>query len=533
MKPERELLPPPSVFGLTGFDTWRPYQAEAAQACTDSPYRFVVLVAPTGSGKSLTYLTTSVLRNQRAVILTSTKGLQNQLARDYASLGMVDIRGKANYECVALRDGSTCEQAPCSVGVGCTLRHTECKYYSALRAARKAPLVVTNYACWLNLESYTDEGLGRCDLLVCDEAHAVPSILSSFLEFKISRKKMPVAGYLPSNGVELDKLTTIDWVSWAKSVLPGIVARVDKLQQYLKRTKGGNRAERKEYLQLCRFYTGLAQLVKAAPDEWISAVTPDEVQLTPIWPAKYSSVLFRNVQNVICTSATVCRKTMALLGVVDDMELLEYPHTFPLQNRRLTHIPTVRLNYRTDKYGMRKWLMHIDQIIDSRRDRKGLLHTISYARRDFVLANSRHADIMLTHQRANTEFTVRRFKTIQKPQLLVSPSMGTGWDFPYTECEYQIIGKVPYPDTTDKITKARCKSDRDYAGYIAMQELVQACGRGVRAPDDHCETFIVDDNALWFIPRNRQFAPDWFMEQFQSRRTIPQAPPRLNTFTLG
>jgi hypothetical protein len=41
--------------------------------------------------------------------------------------------------------------------------------------------------------------------------------------------------------------------------------------------------------------------------------------------------------------------------------------------------------------------------------------------------------------------------------------------------------------------------DPDYANYVAMQKLVQAVGRGMRAPDDWCETLIVDDQFSWFV----------------------------------
>src|SRR5258707_8109244 len=81
--------------------------------------------------------------------------------------------------------------------------------------------------------------------------------------------------------------------------------------------------------------------------------------------------------------------------------------------------------------------------------------------------------------------------------VLVSPSVMTGWDFPDSQCRFQILAKLPFPDTRSKITQARQALDKDYGPYLMMQNLVQAVGRGMRSKTDWCETLIVDDNCAW------------------------------------
>ena len=80
--------------------------------------------------------------------------------------------------------------------------------------------------------------------------------------------------------------------------------------------------------------------------------------------------------------------------------------------------------------------------------------------------------------------------------------------------------------TRNKLLKARCDRDDEYAPYIAMMQLVQAYGRGVRAPDDHCETFIIDDNIKWFIKRYRHLAPKWFREAYVQTGDLLPKPPK-------
>jgi Rad3-related DNA helicase len=67
------------------------------------------------------------------------------------------------------------------------------------------------------------------------------------------------------------------------------------------------------------------------------------------------------------------------------------------------------------------------------------------------------------------------------------------------------------------------ESDKDYAGYLAMQKLVQACGRGMRGPEDWCETLIIDDTfADYFFKYNRKHSPRWFQDAVEYVDVFPE-----------
>jgi Rad3-related DNA helicase len=116
----------------------------------------------------------------------------------------------------------------------------------------------------------------------------------------------------------------------------------------------------------------------------------------------------------------------------------------------------------------------------------------------------------------------------KKPAVLVTPAATTGLDFPYDACEYQVIAKIPYPDMRSKVLRARMKVDQDYPSYLAMQTLVQSCGRGMRAEDDQCETFLVDGNAGWFLSRYARFSPRWWRKAIRKTTGIPKPMMALN-----
>src|SRR3972149_8710720 len=143
-------LPPPTAFGAPiKFSSWRPFQEEAVQSVVNSKHRFIVQVQPTGSGKSLCYIMAAVLSNKRALILTSTRALQDQIMADFgACFKIADVRGQSNYTCLH-QEPLTCEEGLCHIGYECALKSSGCLYYDAVRRAARSQMVVTNYAFWL------------------------------------------------------------------------------------------------------------------------------------------------------------------------------------------------------------------------------------------------------------------------------------------------------------------------------------------------------------------------------------------------
>jgi len=515
-------FPPPQAFGLPEkFCSWRVHQAEAISRAISTEKRIVVPVCPTGSGKSVQYVTSAIMQGGRAVFLTSTKGLQTQLMRDFGPIGMVDIRGRNSYPCAMAKGEVNCDAGPCIAGVKCPLKNTdECEYYRAVNQARRAKLVVTNYSYWLYSNKYAD-GLGPVDYLVCDEGHDAPNAISDFLTISLDKTDHLLHTLLPSAPQEY---TMNQWARWADQTIETLQEETDLLADKVR--WGDNRAGRR-LAKVSRILQDIKRLAHMDTENWVVETAGSFVQFSPIWTNDFAQdALFMDIPHIMVTSASVRKKTLEMLGVRDDdMDLYEFPSSFPKENRQLIHLPTARINYRTTQEHMNLWLRRIDQILRPRQDRKGIIHTTSYARRDLIMANSEFAYMMLTHDSKNTVSRVQQFKNSDVPLILVSPSVTTGWDFPYDTTRFQILGKVPYPDTRSKIIKARMEADKDYAPYIAMQQLMQTVGRGVRAEDDWAETFIIDDNIQWFLKRYQSFATEWFMEAYSSRMAAPPPPP--------
>ena len=124
-------LPSPSqLLGAGEFDSWYPGQEDLLLRSLDwyaSQARFLGEAVPTGAGKSISALLLSRLSGaKRTVILTATKGLMNQYARDAADLGGVEVKGQNNFDCI-LERGLTADEGPCHDGLPCGLKE-DCPY---------------------------------------------------------------------------------------------------------------------------------------------------------------------------------------------------------------------------------------------------------------------------------------------------------------------------------------------------------------------------------------------------------------------
>lgn len=527
-------LPPPVALGAPlHFRAWRSHQPSAILRAIETEKRYVAMVLPTGSGKSLTYMTAALLAGWRCAVLTSTKLLQEQLLHDFRTSGLVDVRGMNAYQCVGFRDAFTqyaearwqsCEEGPCHSGHSCDRKPTRsnpdakgCLYYDAVTRAREARLVVTNYKFWLS-QYYFGQGLGQFDCLVLDEAHNAPQELADFLSTELTNKD--IEGTLQT-GFPTERYVITEWAAWAKRE----GARVER---QLETWRPHSKAEMRHFRDLKAVSRKLLVLASMNATDWVLTEDNSVWHFDPIWVKDHRETLFRHIPKVICTSATFNRKTAEMLGVSDDsLEWHEAPSDFPVARRPVYYVPTVKMDFRTDPSELKLWVSRIDQIIRARQDRKGIVHTVSYMRRNFILEHSEFRDRMIIHDSRSAKSAVEQFKAAPAGAILVSPSMTTGYDFPGLECEYQVITKIPFPDSRSPVVKARTEADKDYPAYIAMQELVQAVGRGMRSADDQCESIIIDSNAVWFMAKYKHLAPAWFLQAYRKCETLPSPLPAL------
>lgn len=508
------------------YDDWRPGQRLAIRTALHAKTMHTVINAPTGSGKSTIAAALMRLDPGRTVMLTASKQLERQYLGTFPWL--TNIHGMANYECLLPKDDllqirkrSTvrmCDDGPCRRGVSCDLKNDGCLYFDAYRNALGSDHVLTNYAYWLAIRRF-GKGLGMTTRLVLDEAHALPEELMSAYRIEIPLALVRAQRTLPR--------TWREWTHFALSVAASLNVEAGP---------GGSEDGRAKKQRL----VDSLKMLSAIDETWAWDVLDTKVVFEPTIPKLLMPMLAgpSTARHIVYLSATITPSTLRLLDIpTADTTFRTMKSRFPVARRPTYLVECTRVDHKMSIEQRTWWLSRIDKIIAKRLDRKGIIHTVSYQRAFDIVKASAYRGLMLAPTRASELATaLERFRTAPAPMILLSPSISTGVDFPYKSAEYQIIAKMPFPDTRSTIVKARIEATEGYRDHLTAQALVQATGRVMRAEDDQGETFILDDHARWFIPKAREqgLLPEWFLESLvwiggrgYSGPEIPLPPPAL------
>lgn len=527
------------------FDSFRDCQVEAVdwiREQMEAGVRFIGAALPPGSGKSGVAEALIKTSGMRGAILTATRGLEDQYQKVFAKSGLVDIRGKANYQCKDMADDmprSSCrwgELEGCSKhkkvrnrdGDDVKVVDPSCTYEAQRKRAQYAPEICTNYAYWVRANRFQralepSKGIGQpIEMLVLDEAHSAMSELSRALLVELRESTLIKYGLRGTYPVKSQSIS--EWGGWARETLKHVESEKAIAESDLALHKTAAFRERVTHLQDLAEAIGEIGLMDSA--DWVLELEEGteygrKWKFNSVWPGAIAeSKLFLGIPHVVLLSATLRPATMRQLGI--DIKnpsvsaFREWPRQFPAQNTPIYHVKTVKLNQESWlKQEIRdKWVDRIDEIIESRGENKGIIHTVSYARQQYLIDSSRYSKRFIANTQDPDSETateaVTRFKKSKEPKILVSPSFGTGWDFPDDECRWMIVSKMPFPEFKSKVTAARLVRDKNYTAGICMQELAQMVGRGSRNDKDWCEVFIIDNAVTYFLMQHKHLAPESF-----------------------
>ena len=508
----------PSTLGLPQrYSSYRPRQFETALdlAANAAQCRWSLLRASTGSGKTLLGATTIKLHGGRGLMLTGTRALQSQSMRDLAECGMKLVQGAANYRCL---DGqrSTCDRSEHADNVRyCPYRRpididhpVQCTQLVAYDEARRASLVTGNYAVWMAMSRLPAEVLGRFDLLWCDECHSILSWLTDACGVEFTSHELHAVNVAPPPVNE----SSDAWHEWA-CIAVEVVADVYRRS----RDKGATQLQLAKLTDLGKRLRRVSE-IDTTTEQWVGERTQHGARYVPVWPAPYAEAkLWRGVQRIVLSSATLTREDAKHLGIAGDAYTLhEVDAGFDAARCPLYYLPTCKVDMKMTEGEWRLVCNEFDRFMASRLalGRRGVVQATSYEWAKRVIATSRHAGQMVTHRRDSTEMrnTVARWARGEGPPVLVSPAVHEGHDFADNVARFQVIVKVPYPNSSSPIMRARCASDKSYRDHVTCRTMEQQCGRARRSHSDWAELFIADSHFGYMRARpmwSKSFRATW------------------------
>jgi Rad3-related DNA helicase len=508
----------------------------------------VVLVrAPTGSGKSL--LARAIAGCARrdgegapslptgAYYTTPQVSQLDDVAGDELLSDLSIVRGKSNYSCILPGDTSTpVDRAPCARerGFDCPVRH-RCPYFADRASASKGPIAAMTLAYFM--QTAGSEVFGERDVVVIDEAHGLPEWAEMYATIELSPTTVPVWESCRPPDVE----DVGDVEPYAERLLEVCGRRQEELRGFVELTEAQTE-ERDRLATLVRDLGWFLEDLREpdSPTVWVADQSDrasedprgGAVSIKPLDPARYlHHTVWDRGRRFALLSATMLDKDAFCRGAGLDpstVALVDVPHTFPVENRPLYDVTRGKMTYERRGETLPKVARTIVRLMTRHDGEKGLIHAHSYDIADRLVDRLEAlgvGDRVRCHDSETRDAALSGWKRSSDPDVFVSVKMEEALDLRGDLCRWQVLCKAPYPNTNDSRV-ARRLEDGQWAWYYraALRTVIQACGRVVRAPDDHGATYLADESLLDLFERARSDMPPWFEAQVD-RLSRPELPP--------
>ena len=496
-------------------------------------YKYIILEAGTGTGKSA-IATTLAKMYESAYILTMTKQLQSQYSDEFS---FPLVKGRGNFACLhdnleTTCDMGTCKTTPtsskffCPFGVaknptldaelafedsfgGAVFYQSEnhCHYWNQKSNAINSPITLMNYDYAIVELNYVKH-FGTRSLLILDEAHNIENKLMSTMEVNLYNRALEkdinkmMSESILKDGEHEDWVMEVDAIREAYEGIDLKDAsknKADRIRSTVARLKA------------------LKVNLEKEPRNWVIDTDDDSVSFKPLRVHHYAkSNLLKYGDVVIFMSATILSHKMfsQWLGLnPNEVYHIKVDSPFTKEKRPIILNLAGKMSANRIKNTAPKTIPILQEILKKHEGDKGLIHTHSYKCQQYI-TNNLYNSRLVSHNSKNREQVLNFFEKDENPLVLVSPSMSEGVDLPYDKCRFQIIYKIPFPYLGDKQVNMRMKRDKKWYAYKTVMTLMQAYGRGMRAEDDSCYTYIIDSdiNMLFKSPMYRSLIPDFFKE---------------------
>ena len=518
------------------------------KAFNDDDKTFVIVNAPTGTGKSFIAKTLGNAANNKssdfidlinsykafrrdqsggyqyydecmeqpdggACVLTTTKSLQDQYNNLFEDIET--LKGMSNYQCQVNLDYSV-DVAPCihtpKLRSECWACNS-CPYYSQRNISLTSNLGAFNYDMFMALP----EHVKRHQYIICDEASELEDqIIKSFscqINIKILRKIYGIDfSPLPS---QYDKLGR-----WVTSVALQCKDIIIELRETLAKTKDKGVSYgkiQKKYLSILNLYSELRRMVNTwSSCEYVLEKGGEFITFKPLKVDKLASYIFSHGVKVVLMSATIIDplRFAKNLGIcTDDYEYIEVESPFDPKRAPIYCSSDIKLSYRNLQSSLPKIVKQIQSICNAHGEEKGIIHTHTNLITETVKNGLKGDRFLVREPGITNEMLLRDHSKEGVNSVLVSPSMSFGVDLKDDLARFQIIIKAPFLPINEERTKRMINVDSDWYMNKMLISLIQSCGRGIRSANDHCTTYILDANITSNVIKNKSRLPKYFINR--------------------
>jgi Rad3-related DNA helicase len=460
----------------------------------------------------------SEYENYGSYILTITKSLQDQYQNIFNDIHV--FKGKNNYQC-QVDLSQTAEFAPCvysrKVKDSC-FDSCICPYYEAKNKAIYFNTSILNYKSFFNLRSF----LQKREYFICDEADGIENELVSHFTLEINYS------FLKSCGISFTKIKedNIEKVRvWIIDIFSQVENEIDKLKK-----KSLNLSKKSEtgdlYLQQLNQISKLSKIyssLKNTIENWyecnylIEEMKADKIILVPYNIKQLFNYIFGSSDKVLLMSATLSnhRQFAKTMGIDEsEYEYIELQSPFDSKKSPIYCSSIFNLSYKNNNKDLDKILNVCQEICNSHKDYKGLIHThTNEITKKLYSILKDDPRFLFKIEGISNEDILKLHKENKNSSVLVSPSLDTGISLDGDLGRFQIILKAPFLPLSSKRIKRKFESDPDQYMFYMLNTLIQMSGRCTRSKDDYSITYILDGNATKAIKKYKNTLPKHFLSR--------------------
>lgn len=508
-------------------------------------HKFVIVCAPTGTGKSFLAKTLAnatrpaskrfieLIESNEAFetdrfgdfskkeecatlppfgsyVLTITKGLQDQYKSLFTDSEL--LKGKSNYIC-NIDDRYDVDIAPCIFDAklkGNCILNKKCSYYEQRKSMLVNQFGVLNYSMFMSLPDHVKNK----EYIICDEASEIEDELVKRFSRTLNYKVLAKLGHR-RNEIPIDNYS--EFRIWLDTLNDSLRKEVDKIKADMKKCKGTiPLADSNRYT----LYNNILMQLEATADTWESCEyiiesTSEELTLKPFKVDRLASHIFDRAERVLLMSATIIdHKSFARTLGIKNFEYIEVESDFDPEKAPIYIDKKNKLNYKNLREKLPELKDEIVNICNHHKNDKGIIHTHTMQITEYLREYIDDPRFLFRTPGENNESIIKKHIESPEPTILVSPSLSYGVDLKGDLAKFQIVAKASYLPLGDERIKQLFKEDPEWYQNKMLNNLIQACGRGVRSVNDECATYILDASIYDCIIRNKTKIPKYFLDRF-------------------
>ncbi|MEM2857034.1 MAG: helicase C-terminal domain-containing protein [Candidatus Nitrosocaldaceae archaeon] len=548
---------------LFPFPTYRKYQEQVLTKIAEhlsTGVRCIFLDAPVGFGKSAINVT--LCRYYWSYYTTPQLQLVTQLERDpILSQYLTVIRGRSNYICSLLPDGSTVDIGLCVrvPDTNCD-KYNICPYYIRKKLAIESQAVLTTTQ-YLAIEGYNpvfdslyngNENKSReesmfqeRDLLIVDECHTLPSVLLSQLSLTLTSELLDELGM----DLLVDESEIMNWLVELKNNIVDYIDAHKQMtldNQVIIATEMTRRlVQMQQILYTVSIYIN-CNIMPIVDIKYLSISNSGNgsnngdnnnsssnnnrsnstnkkfiIILRPYSVRNFvSAMLWRRSEIVVLSSATIIPELLIRETGIDiepkfqqHTARISVPSNIPVSNRPIILMTEYDMSFENRDKELIRVLPQLKLIFDKYLSDNILVHVSSYKiAEDLILLYKQFYNDTSRFIIGRTEEELNKFLN-SRGKIYVSPSAHEGLDLYDDRCRCQVLLKLPFPDIKDKWVSVHLQN-KEWFWYnmSTLLKVIQAYGRAVRHERDYAVFYILDKSFNRLIKSYRKYLPSFFLE---------------------